>query len=152
MNAPSSLVATAEYDTETGRADKGNGPIVFDDGVYGFPECRSFDLSAAPVEGLYWLESIEHQALRLLLADPFVYFRGYTVDLPNMDAARLQIREPGDVAVLVTVTLPDGHGRTAVANLQGPVVINIRTRRGRQVILNDRAWGVREPIELRRNT
>jgi flagellar assembly factor FliW len=150
MNAPVSLVASSDPATDSTAAVVESDPILFEAGVYGFPECRTFDLSAAPVDGLYWLQSTEHAALRLLLADPFIYFRGYTVDLPTMDAARLKIHEPGDVAILVTVTLPDSPGRTACANLQAPIVINVRTRQGRQVILNDRAWAVREPLELPR--
>jgi flagellar assembly factor FliW len=151
MNAPASLVSAASTAADADPSDGTTPPITFETGVYGFPECRLFELASAGTDGFYWLQSTEHAALRFLLADPFLFFRGYVVDLPSMDAARLQIREAGEVAILVTVTLPEAAGRPATANLQGPIVINVRSRQGRQVILNDRAWAAREPLELPAN-
>ena len=126
-------------------------PIVFDHGIYGFPEARSFLLAPTSREGLYWLQSTESEALCFVLADPFVFFRGYAVDLPDIDAAHLRASTPADIAIFVTVTLSETAGRASTANLQGPIAINLHGRRGRQVILNQPGYGVREPLELPRD-
>lgn len=124
-------------------------PIFFERGLFGFGEARSFLLAPTTKEGLYWLQSTEIEALCLVLADPFRFFPGYSVDLPDIDAAYLDAQEPDDVAVLVTVTLADRPDRASTANLQGPVAINVRSRRGRQVIINQPGFGVRELLDLR---
>ena len=122
--------------------------FIFERGLFGFPECRSFVLVPAPRDGFYWLQSTEHDTLCLLVADPFPLFRGYSVDLPDLDAAELGVTTPDEVAVLVTITLPDANGRVGMANLQGPIVLNVADRRGRQVVLHGPAWRSREPVDL----
>jgi flagellar assembly factor FliW len=129
-------------------ADAANGPFRFEQGLYGFPDCRSFVLLPAGRDGFYLLQSTEHDALCLLLADPFRLFRGYSVELPKLDEAALSAAGPEDIAILVTITLPDGPGRACSANLQGPLAVNVRARIGRQIILNKPAWGVRESVHL----
>ncbi len=136
---------TPERETLASRVDV---EITFEHGLFGFPDCRSFVMVPAPREGFYWLQSTEHEALCLLVADPFRLFRGYVVDLPKLDAAALGAGSPEDVAILVTVTLPEAAGRACTANLQGPIAINLQKRLGRQVILNKASWGVREPVYL----
>ena len=131
-------------------AEQADAPIIFDRGIYGFPEARSFVLAPTSHDGLYWLQSTEHTALCFVLADPFVFFKGYAVDLPDIDVAHLHASSPADIAVFVTVTLADTPGRASTANLQGPIAINLQDRRGRQVILNQPGYGVREPLELQR--
>jgi flagellar assembly factor FliW len=124
--------------------------ITFDRGLLGFSDRQTFVLSATSREGLFWLQSTENEALCFVLADPFRFFRGYTVDLPDIDAAYLEARHPDDVAILVTVTLSDRPDRASTANLQGPIAVNVRNCKARQVILNQPGFGVREPLDLRR--
>jgi len=131
--------------TEAPRA----GELLFDDGLLGFPECRSFRLMATERNGLYWLESTDCPPLAFLLADPFLFFDDYAIDLNGFDLAPLQPAAPGDIAILVTVTLNDTTGPTA--NLRGPIAINVATGRARQIIVGNSDRGVREPIRLERS-
>jgi flagellar assembly factor FliW len=125
-------------------------PLLFDRGMLGFPENRAFVLAATSREGLYWLQSTENEALCFILADPFVFFPGYAVEIPDIDTAYLEARNPDDVAVLVTVTLSDQPGRASTANLQGPIAINVRNRKTRQIVVNQPGFGVRELLDLAR--
>lgn len=125
--------------------------FTFPSGMFGFPECRRFALLAAGREGLFWLQSMEHTALTFLLADPFLFFDGYAVDLTAGDRAELQLRDDsdaGDVAVLVIVTLPRTRDELPTANLQGPVTVNFGSRMARQLALPESDWGVRCPFDL----
>lgn len=125
--------------------------FTFPVGMFGFPECRQFALLAAGREGLFWLQSMEHTALTFLLADPFLFFDGYAVELGAGDRAELQLRDEGstdDVAVLVIVTLPRTRDELPTANLQGPVALNFSSGVGRQMAIADSAWGVRSPLDL----
>lgn len=120
--------------------------FIFPVGMFGFPECRRFALLNAGREGLFWLQSMEHTALTFLLADPFRFFDGYSVELGAGDRAELKLHDDtnaDDVAVLAIVTLPRTRDELPTANLQGPVAINFGSRVGRQLAVADGAWGVR---------
>lgn len=120
----------------------------FPSGLFGLPDCRSFVMVSAEREGLYWLQSVEHAALTFLLADPFLYFPDYSVDLTDSQMRELEATEPAHAAVLVIITLPRARGEEATANLQGPLVLNPTARIGRQLALQDSPFDLRAPIDL----
>lgn len=122
--------------------------IDFPSGLFGFPECRGFVLLPAAREGMYWLQSTEHGALAFLLADPFRFFTGYSVDLAAADRVDLRVTSPADVVVLSIVTLPRSRDGRPTANLQGPLAINVAARRGKQLALGESEFGIRCPIDL----
>ena len=122
--------------------------IDFPAGLFGFPECRSFILLPAARDGVYWLQSIEHGALAFLLADPFQYFDGYSVELPMADRKDLQVTTQSEIIVLAIVTLPRSREEMPTANLQGPLAINLVSRRGKQLAIGESEHGIRCPISL----
>jgi flagellar assembly factor FliW len=126
------------------------GALEFEDGLFGFPDCRSFTLTPAPRDGLYWLQSSEHRALSFLLVDPFRAFDAYAVDVPDADVQALAAAKPSDIAVLAIVTLPESSDAACTANLQGPVAVNMRSGRARQIIINHEDYGVRHPFRIDR--
>lgn len=121
--------------------------IHFDDGLFGFPECRSFVLVATEREGIYWLQSVEHSTLAFLLVDPFPRFEGYAVDLGAAERRELEVEAEGDVVVLAIVTLPQSRAERPTANLQGPLALNLRARRGLQLAIAESRWGTRAAFD-----
>ncbi|CAN5240437.1 flagellar assembly protein FliW [soil metagenome] len=119
--------------------------VNLSDGLIGFPACHSFALLPAGRRGFTWLRSLEHETLALLLVDPFLYFPGYAIDLPPFMLASLRTTEAIDVSVQAVVTLGDAS-RGATANLQAPLVFNVRERCGYQYVCQNSPWGIREPI------
>ncbi len=122
--------------------------IDFSDGLLGFPACRAWALIDGAKPGTAWLQSVEYSALVFLLADPFVFFDGFTADLSAAEIRRLDARDASQLAVFAIVTLPEKRSGDATANLQGPVIINVHSHRGAQVVLGESAWSVRQPILL----
>jgi len=122
--------------------------LTFPQGLYGFPECRRWVLVPTKRDGLFWLQSAEHTPLAFLLVDPFLYFPGYAVDLSAADLARVGTSEPGEIVVLAVVTVGSRDGSPPTANLQGPVVLNMRAREGFQIVLSVEGYGVREPFAI----
>jgi flagellar assembly factor FliW len=117
-------------------------------GLFGFPECRSFVMLSAGREGFYWLQSVEHSALAFMLVDPFLHFDGYAVDLGATDRADLDVVDAADAAIFGIVTLPRSADEPPTVNLQGPLALNFRARRGKQLAVQDTEYGVRCPLEL----
>jgi flagellar assembly factor FliW len=115
----------------------------FPAGIFGFPDARSFAFLPAEREGFYWLQCVQDPPLAFILVDPFVFFDGYAVDVGAADLADLQVAGASEVAIFAIVTLPASPGGSPTANLQGPVALNLPSRRGKQLALQDGKFGVR---------
>jgi len=122
--------------------------VHFDDGVPGFAQCKRWVLIDGAKGGTAWLQSADNPALAFLLVDPFVVFEGFTADVGPHEVRRLGAIDPSQLAVFSIVTLPQKGQDDATANLQAPVVINVRSRKGAQVLLGDGPWQVRQPLSL----
>lgn len=126
-----------------------NSTIEFPQGLLGLPEYRRFALVRAGSDTVYWMQSLDQSALLFLLVDPFTHFNDYSIEIPPQDVFDLGATNPSDVVVLAIVTLPvPGNTEPPTANLQGPVAINLRLGRGKQVVCVDSDYGVRCAIDL----
>ena len=121
---------------------------TFGTGLYGFAEARRFALVPAGREGLFWLQSAESRGLIFLLADPFHWYPDYAADIPDAELAALGHTGDAPVGVLAIVTLPATPGEPASVNLRAPIVLDPEGRQGRQVVLRDERFGVREALAL----
>jgi flagellar assembly factor FliW len=122
--------------------------MTFPAGLLGFPEARRYVLVPAGREGLAWLQSADTPELVFLLADPFHWFPGYEIEVPSVGAVPLEVLTPDMIAVFAIVTLPATAGEQASANLRAPVVLDARTRTGRQTVLADDRYHVQTPFDL----
>ena len=121
--------------------------LTFPKGLLGFPECRDFVLLPSEREHVYWLQSVQYSSLAFLLIDPFVFFEGYTVDLATTELMR-RPDGPDEITLLAIVTLPHTREERPTANLQGPVVIDVRLGQGQQLVIADSSYGIREAFDL----
>jgi len=117
--------------------------ITFPSGLLGFPDHHRFALVSGGVDGLYWLQSVDHAALAFLTIDPFAIAPNYSADITDADARAVGALDAADVALLAIVTLPRSPGDRPTANLQGPLAVNFATRLAKQVITADTAHGTR---------
>ena len=124
--------------------------LLFPSGLLGFPECRRFALLRGGGEGLFWLQSMEYPTLAFLLADPFTIDDSYAFDVQPSQIADLGDADLADVGLLSVVTLPSSRDEQPTVNLQGPLVINFKTRQAKQVVSGDDQYGVRCPVDLHR--
>jgi len=114
-----------------------NKLITFPGGIPGIENLRRFFI--LPVEGtqdIQWLQAVEEPEVALLVIDPFKFFKGYSVDIPEIALKELEIKEPSEALVLTTITVPRDNPGGTTANLVAPIVINTRLKRAKQVILN----------------
>lgn len=120
--------------------------ISFPLGLVGFPELRHFRLFEPPGGyPLKFLQSVERSALSFVCADAGALKADYQVPLRAEDAAALALERPEEAMVLALVVVPEDP-RQMTANLAGPLVINTRTRTGRQVVLSTGTYPLRHPI------
>ncbi len=124
--------------------------LFFPSGMLGFPECRSFALLRGAKDGLYWLQSVEYSALAFLLVDPFTIAETYSFDVSPTQITDLGDTAAENIGLLAIVTLPTESGEQPTVNLQGPLVINFKTQRAKQLVAADEQFGVRCPVDLSR--
>jgi len=120
--------------------------ISFPSGLIGFSELHSFRLFE-PAGGypLKFLQAVEDESISFTCMDVAAIKMDYEFALKEEEAKALALEKPEDAMVLALVVIPeDPHRMTA--NLAGPVVINVKTREGRQVVLNTETYPLKYPI------
>jgi flagellar assembly factor FliW len=123
--------------------------FTFPEGLLGFPELRRFTLEATELDGVYWLQSLECEPLSFVLADPFTIVPGYEIDLGEGELGPFRNSDPASIGLLTILNIREG-GAGVTANLQGPVVVDMNRRQGRQIVLRESPYGVSWPVELER--
>jgi flagellar assembly factor FliW len=122
--------------------------FTFPEGLHGFAQHTEYALVPAARAGFWWLQATDEEALAFLLVDPFQVAPGYEVDLSEGDQRFLGLTTPDDALVLAVVTLPAASGGPATTNLRGPLVLNTRLGRARQVVRADDSYSLQAPLTL----
>jgi len=112
--------------------------IEFEQGLYGFEEEQSFILVNLddPEFPFNWLQSIEDETLSFVLTSPFLFVENYEFELPDAVAEALDIKKPEDALILSTVVLNEELHKSTM-NLQAPIIINRKSNKGKQIILEE---------------
>ena len=112
--------------------------IVFEKGLYGFEEKQEFILINLndPDFPFNWLQSIDDENLSFILTSPFLFVDNYEFDLPDIVADSLKINEPKEALIFSVVVLNE-YLKESTMNLQAPIVVNRKTNKGRQIILEE---------------
>lgn len=124
--------------------------ILFEDGIPGFPDAHRFTIVEMVDDGAFQLlQSDDDPDLVLVVAVPWLFFPDYSPELSDLDQAGLAIESTEDAVLFCPVTI-DGENRSAWMNLLGPFVVNVHTRRGRQLVLTEQDFPVRAklPVEI----
>lgn len=120
--------------------------LTFPRGLLGFENLRLFQLLEPP-DGypLKFLQSVESAQVSFICIDPVTVKRDYQVPLTEEEATILSLESPQDALILTLVVVPeDPRGMTT--NLAGPLVVNVKTRVGLQLILSSETYPLRCPI------
>lgn len=111
----------------------------------GFPDHQRFALVQLDESGvLCSLQSVEDPELRFLVVPPSAFFPDYAPVIDDATVSELGIASADDAIVLLVVNPGDDAG-AATANLLAPVVVNLATRQGGQVVL-DEDLPIRAPL------
>lgn len=120
--------------------------LTFEKGIPGFPDETKFTLLPLPDQtAISVMQSVETPALAFVVADPYSFFSPYDFTLDENTVDLLDINSAEDVSALVILTVHDPF-EASTANLQAPVIINIKTNKAKQVILNDLNFKTKHPL------
>jgi len=110
--------------------------------IIGFEASRRFVIRPLGKDyGAYALmSSLDEPGLSFAVVPPGALYPDYLVEIPEADVDLLELRDAGEAEIWVLITrkaLP-----VPTANLLGPIVVNRRTRRGAQVVLQESGYAV----------
>lgn len=108
--------------------------LYFPHGLIGIEDKREFVLLKVGENSPFLLlQCLTDPDLGLLVADPYPFLKDYKVKLDNAEKRLLRIENIRQVAVIVTVTIPQGRPQETTLNLAGPIIINTTAHLGLQV-------------------
>jgi len=91
----------------------------------------------------YWLQCVDEPELALVMVNPLLFKADYDPPIPLSVTQELDIQSAGELTVFTIVTIPAGNPQDMTANLLGPLVVNPRSRRAKQLVLDDRLYSHR---------
>jgi flagellar assembly factor FliW len=117
--------------------------LTFPHGLLGLEQCQRFKLfheEGKPT--VFWLQSLDDPGVTLSIASPAMFGLGYEFSLTDEEARAIDLRDPNDVAVAIILRRAEEPGASPLpnhpnitGNVNGPLVINLRSRRGMQKVL-----------------
>jgi flagellar assembly factor FliW len=86
-------------------------------------------------------------SVNFVVLEPGGYIPDYELELFDADAAALDLSDSTEAMVLNIVTLNPKNPLAGTVNLIGPIVVNRRTRVGRQLVIeNHSRYSARQPL------
>ncbi len=118
--------------------------LTFDDGILGFPDQHRYALiQTGEGSGFYWLQAIDTADLAFVVCDPRLFVADYQVPVKLEDLQTIDLTDPAEAQVFIIVNKVTD---LLTGNFQGPLVINVENRRGRQLVLSDKRYSTRHPL------
>ncbi|MDD6798144.1 MAG: flagellar assembly protein FliW [Bacteroides sp.] len=124
--------------------------ITFDKGIMGFENHKKFTIvynsEKEDAKTIMWLQSLDEKNLALPVMAPEIVYPQYDpiVEDELLKSIGDDIQN-ADLVVLVTVTVPQDLTKMT-CNLKAPIIINVDTLKGCQLIADNDEYVVKYPI------
>ncbi len=123
--------------------------LDFPNGIIGFENLHKFaiiyDLDRGPEANLSYLQSLEEPLLVLPVVNPLVVLDDYNPMIEDEFLVPLDMPGEEEIMVLLSMTVPPDITKMTV-NMKAPFVINTRTRKGGQIIVENTDYQIRFPV------
>ncbi len=121
--------------------------LYFPEGLSGWEEWKSFQLeSREEFSPVMILHSIDLPRLSFIVADPRKWDSSYEFDVEPGDIEALEALNKDELIPLSILTV-EAEPFSVKANLLGPLVVNTRSGKGKQVIQSGRPYSAVQPID-----
>jgi flagellar assembly factor FliW len=112
--------------------------LTFPTGLVGFPAVKEFVVLDVAEDCQYqWFQAVKEPDLALVIIDVHLLDPEFQAQVSDEGLAELEITQTDPVLIMAVVTIPSGQPEQATANLRAPLVVNLRTRKGKQLILHE---------------
>lgn len=118
----------------------------FPDGLPAFEDAKEFVFLCKPgTRPFFFMQSVDKPDLSFVCIDPFLICPEYAPRISEMDMKFLHVESMDDVLVISIVTA-SARVEETTANLQGPIIVNIRACICKQIICDGQNYPVRYRI------
>lgn len=118
--------------------------LTMPEGLLGFPEYKRFVLlDLDPESPFKHLQSLDDGMVNLTVMDPSTVRRDYVVFITEDIADQIELEDANDAVVAAILCVPSNPQNMTI-NLKGPLVFNLKSRRGVQVVME--GWGTRHNV------
>lgn len=113
--------------------------LILPHGIIGFREYKRAELLYMPDHlPFLWMKlHSETDSVHFVVIEPGGIIHGYEPEIFDEDALQLDLRSPAEAMILNIVTVQHQNPVEATVNLIGPIVVNRRTRIGRQLVISN---------------
>ncbi len=121
--------------------------ITFPTGLPGFEDYYRFVLLKYPFPTPFFcLQCVDRPDVAFVVTDPVNLVADFKLTPRNSGLKEWAREDPKDIRVLAILTIPPGRPRDMTANLMAPLILNLRTRQGHQVVLDKPEYSVRHQV------
>lgn len=118
--------------------------LNFPRGLLGFPDDREYALiQTGENSAFYWMQAVHRPELAFVVCDPRMFVPDYRVVIKTEDLNHIGLTDTQGSQVFVIVNKVD---EVLTGNLQGPLVVNVATRVGKQLVLSEKRYATRHPL------
>ena len=120
--------------------------VIFPAGLVGFPSHHRFVvLDVENTSEYQWLQCADEPSLAFVLVDIQSLDTDCQIEIPDDSLHELDVQTTDTLSLLAVVTIPADAPERASANLRAPIIVNLRTRKGKQLILHE-SMPIRYPL------
>lgn len=118
--------------------------LIFPNGMLGFENCTKYSLFHEEKDQpmVFWLQSMDDPEVVFSVVDPTAFGLNYQITLTDDEAKLLDAKNETDIAVMLVLYNPlveDGgkfkQSSGVSANINGPLLINVNSKRGMQKLM-----------------
>ncbi|MFH0925708.1 MAG: flagellar assembly protein FliW [bacterium] len=115
-------------------------------GLFGFPDVRRFIIIDQGEDNPFkWLQAVDDPALAFVIIDPLIFKPDYRVVISKKEVGDLGLVNENEAKVYVIVVITD-NPYDMTANLLGPLIINPKTRKAKQIVLSESEYTTKHYI------
>ncbi len=103
--------------------------------VLGFEQLKKFCIiEGEDFEPFLWFQSVEEPSVAFIIVNPIFFSPDYHIEVNPKEIEELDVADVKTVETYVIVSIPPDPKKMSI-NLQGPILINTKTKLAKQLIL-----------------
>lgn len=119
--------------------------LFFPDGIIGFEDIKYYFMLDSREGPYYWLQAEGYPELAFIIMNPRLFKDDYKLMVREEDLRSIDINSRDEMLDFVILTVPEDLTKIS-ANLMGPIIINRKTRKAKQVISENDEYTVKHYI------
>ncbi|MGX8702401.1 flagellar assembly protein FliW [Caproiciproducens sp.] len=117
--------------------------IYFEEGILGFEDIREYLLYHEEENGIIWSLQAAHSDIpSFVVVDPYPIVHGYSPVFPQSELDYFGETDAENLCVLAVAVIKPNLSESVI-NLKAPIVIDVNTKKAKQIILENSDYPIR---------